>query len=59
MPDLAHSLVVVVGDLCQVALPKARQEDVQGHEVQLAGFNSQAQARLHRTGAGGLQAALP
>ena len=56
--DLAHSLVVGVGDLCEVSFPESGDEDSHGHEVQFAGLNAQAQARLHRPRARRLQAAL-
>ena len=56
--DLAHSLVVGVGDLCEVSFPESGDEDSHGHEVQFAGLNAQAQARLHRPRTRRLQAAL-
>ena len=55
---LAHSLVMVVGYLCEVSLPEPGHEHLHGHEVQLAGLNAQTQAGLHGAGARGLQASL-
>lgn len=56
--DLAHCLMVIVCNLSQILLPEPGDEDVHGHEVELAWLDAQAQACLHRPGTGRLQAAL-
>jgi len=56
--DLAHSLMVLKGQLSQITVPQVLQEVLLGDELELAGLDAKVQAGLHRPWTGGLHRAV-